>query len=131
MMMETLGARVKSLREKKKFTAARLGAIAGIGENALYKIESGSTNEPSFRVGVRLAKALGVEPFFLAFGESSRATQPVPSADASVTHLIHAELRALRMAQAEGVRQFLELQQEVQMIQERQVTRTLARSAKA
>ena len=129
-MMETLGTRVKALRERRHFTAARLGAIAGIGENALYKIESGATNEPSFRVGVRLAKALDVEPFFLAFGESSRST-PIASADALEEHLIRKELLALRMAQAEGVAQFLELEQVVRDLQVPRVTTTLARSRKA
>ena len=129
-MMETLGTRVKALRERRHFTAARLGAIAGIGENALYKIESGATNEPSFRVGVRLAKALDVEPFFLAFGESSRST-PIASADVMEEHLIRKELLALRMAQAEGVAQFLELEQVVRGLQAPRATTRLARSGKA
>ena len=67
-MTNAIGSRVKALRVQNHLTAAQLGYKCGIGENAVYKIEAGDTKMPSFTTGVRLAKVLGVEPYYIAFG---------------------------------------------------------------
>lgn len=58
----SIGRRIKRLRESKGLTAARLAERAGITENALRKIESGDSKEPRFSTGVRIARALDIEP---------------------------------------------------------------------
>lgn len=63
---ETIGERLKRIREEQGMTAARLGALSGVGEGAVYKIERGDSKSPSFSTGLRLAKALGVSPYDLA-----------------------------------------------------------------
>lgn len=56
------GPRLKRLRTAKGFTAEALGRKVGITENAVRKIESGSSKEPRFSTGIRLASALGTTP---------------------------------------------------------------------
>lgn len=60
-----IGRRIKRLRESKGLTASRLAERAGITENALRKIESGDSKEPRFSTGVRIARALDIEPHLL------------------------------------------------------------------
>lgn len=66
MSDETLGKRVRRLREERGLSASRLGQLAGIRENSIYKIESGDTKQPEFSTGLRLARALRVSPDYLA-----------------------------------------------------------------
>ena len=75
-MSDTLGERIKSLRTNRGLTAAQLAACIGIGENAVFKLESGLTRQPSFAVGIKLARTLGVSPDELAFGETRPDTTP-------------------------------------------------------
>ncbi len=46
-------------------------------EGAIRKIESGDTKSVTFENGLKLARVLGVDPMFLAFGDS----QPVTAGD--------------------------------------------------
>jgi predicted nucleotidyltransferase len=57
-----LGLRVKELRRRSGLTAAALARCVGVTENAIRKIESGASKEPRFSTGLRIARALGVEP---------------------------------------------------------------------
>jgi transcriptional regulator with XRE-family HTH domain len=65
-MAETIGERLRRLRESSGLSVLALARVAGIGENAVRKIESGDSKQPSFTTGVRIAKALGVSPWELA-----------------------------------------------------------------
>lgn len=58
----SIGDRIKGLRRSRGLTASRLAERVGITENALRKIESGNSKEPRFSTGVRIAKALGIDP---------------------------------------------------------------------
>lgn len=51
-------------------SATALGAASGIEANSIFKLESGTSKEPGFFVGIRLCEALGVPPRELAFGEA-------------------------------------------------------------
>jgi transcriptional regulator with XRE-family HTH domain len=69
---ETFGERLKRLRKVRGLSATRLGAAAGIEANAIFKLEGGTSKEPGFFVGTRLAEILGVPARELAFGDQSR-----------------------------------------------------------
>jgi transcriptional regulator with XRE-family HTH domain len=69
---ETFGERLKRLRKVRGLSATRLGAAAGIEANAIFKLEGGTSKEPGFFVGTRLAEILGVSARELAFGDQSR-----------------------------------------------------------
>jgi len=75
-----LGERLRALRLARGWSPTALAQKGGVGENAIRKLESGITKEPSFTVGVRLARALGVSPWELAFGESE-STRLTPAAE--------------------------------------------------
>ncbi|MDQ2679466.1 MAG: XRE family transcriptional regulator [Candidatus Eremiobacteraeota bacterium] len=67
-----IGERVRAYRKSRGLTAAGLAAKSGVSENAIRKIESGNSKQPSFVTGVRIADALGLSPRILAFGEAAR-----------------------------------------------------------
>jgi predicted nucleotidyltransferase len=73
MLMEyTLGfsgKRLKELRQTRGFTAMELAKQAGVSEDAVRKVESGRSKQPSFETGVRIAQALGIDSAELAFGK--------------------------------------------------------------
>ena len=58
----TLGGRIKTARKKLGITALALASQVGVTENAIRKIESGSSAEPRFSTGVRIAQALRTDP---------------------------------------------------------------------
>lgn len=78
---DTLGERIKSLRTRRGLTGAQLAARIGIGENAVFKLESGTSAEPKFFVGLKIARALGVTPDELAFGKAGPGEPNSPQSD--------------------------------------------------
>lgn len=80
--MENVGQRIKRLRESRGLSAAQLARLASTTVNAIFKIEGGYTKAPEFVAGLRMARALGVDPWYLAFGEG---TQDAPGASALMT----------------------------------------------
>jgi transcriptional regulator with XRE-family HTH domain len=70
-MSGTLGERIREARLAKGLSVGQLATRIGVTEDALRKIETGSTRQPAFIVGNRIAAELDVNPFFLAFGDSS------------------------------------------------------------
>jgi len=101
MLMEhtPLGPSIRHLRKLAGISAMELAMKAGVSESAIRKVESGDSKEPSFRVGVRIAKALGIPAEALA-GEPIGAA----AANASLPRVLRT-LRAHRGALGEfGVR---------------------------
>ena len=56
----TVGQEIRRLREKKEWSQAKLGVLAGTGPSGISQIETGRRN-PSAATLERIAKALGVE----------------------------------------------------------------------
>jgi len=67
-MEETFAERLKRLREKRGLTVGRLALRAGLTEAAIRKMEYGDTKGRGFVNGLKIAEALGVDPWELAFG---------------------------------------------------------------
>ena len=67
-MAETFGERVRTLRMRHRLTPSALAHAAGVTEAAIRQMESGQTKNPSFPVGLKLAHALSVTPWFLLTG---------------------------------------------------------------
>lgn len=65
----TIGDRVKELRERRRLNPTELAGLVGVTDSAISQLEAGITKAPSFSTGVRLARALGVSPWEIAFGE--------------------------------------------------------------
>ncbi|HEY0394800.1 MAG TPA: helix-turn-helix transcriptional regulator [Candidatus Elarobacter sp.] len=66
--METFGDRLRKYRTAHSLSASDLAYRVGVTEGAIRQIESGRTKSASFTLGLKLAKALGVEPWVLATG---------------------------------------------------------------
>lgn len=74
-MAETFAERLRRLREDGGLTIAALALEVGVSESAIRQLEAGSVKSPSFAVGLRLAHHLGVDPYYLAFGEGSNLNE--------------------------------------------------------
>jgi hypothetical protein len=57
-----IGSRIKSFRRQRGLTAAALASRVGVTENAIRKLEAGDSREPRFSTGLRIARALDVDP---------------------------------------------------------------------
>lgn len=70
-----MGSRIKHRRIALGLTSMALATTVGVTENAIQKIESGISKQPSFEVGLRIAAALSVPAEVIAghpVPESSR-----------------------------------------------------------
>jgi transcriptional regulator with XRE-family HTH domain len=85
--VETFGQRLKRLRDEKGLTADQLSASAGCTSGTIYLIESGRTKFPSFVIGLRLADALGVDPYWFALGDHATLTERMDIFDRRLARL--------------------------------------------
>ena len=86
-MTESAAGRLKRLREERGITIAALALEAGVSESAVRQLETGNVKSPSFAVGLRLAHYLGVDPYYLAFGESSNLDERLLIVERRITKL--------------------------------------------
>lgn len=68
---DTLGGRIKELRENRGLTQQQLGELAGVGGTTIRAIETGRA-DPSYKVLVNLSKILDKTIDFLAFGDENK-----------------------------------------------------------
>lgn len=69
-MTETFAQRLKRLRRERGYSTGKLARAVEVSDSAIVALEAGRTKSPSLHTGLRLALALGVTPYFLAFGEA-------------------------------------------------------------
>jgi transcriptional regulator with XRE-family HTH domain len=81
MNRETFGKRVKRLREESGTSIAALALEVGISEGSIRQIEAGSIKSPSFVVGLRLARFLDVDPYYLALGETTSVIERITAVE--------------------------------------------------
>jgi transcriptional regulator with XRE-family HTH domain len=60
--MNTVGERVQRLREELGMTRTELASRVGLSSQAIAALENGVSKQPSFIVGMRLARVLRVRP---------------------------------------------------------------------
>ena len=77
--MECFGDRLRRLRLARGLSCSELALRVGVTEGAVRQMESGQTKIASFVVGLRLARELGADAWYLANGVPGDA----PNADAS------------------------------------------------
>jgi len=66
--VESFGERLRRLRLDRGVSCAQLAQRVGVTEGAIRQMESGQTKIASFVIGLRLAKELGIDPWYLANG---------------------------------------------------------------
>lgn len=70
--MTTLGARLRDARRRRGWTQLRLASEAGLGHGTIERAEAG-TRTPRVENVQALARALQVQPAWLAYGEEPMA----------------------------------------------------------
>ena len=70
---ESFGARLRRLRLARATSCAQLAHRVGVTEGAIRQMESGQTKMASFVIGLRLAKELGTDAWYLANGVADDA----------------------------------------------------------
>lgn len=66
--METLGSRIRQLREAKHLTQPQLAELVGVTKSAVSQWENDSTANIKLDVFLRLCDVLGTFPHYLVFG---------------------------------------------------------------
>lgn len=66
--METMGARIKRLRESRGLTQPALGDLCGVTKSAVSQWEDESTANIKLESFLRLCEALGTDPRYLVWG---------------------------------------------------------------
>jgi len=85
--IETIGARVRRMREAQGITIAGLADTCRVSEGAIRQVETGGVKSPSLILGLRMAKALGVQPYWLGTGEETPLDVRVTELEARVIAL--------------------------------------------
>ena len=70
--MERFGERLRRLRLARALSCAHLAQRVGVTAGAIRQMESGQTKFASLVIGLRLAKELGTDPWYLATGVGLR-----------------------------------------------------------
>lgn len=78
-MEETYAERLRRLREQRKISVGELALKAGLTEGAIRKMEYGETKGRGFANGLKIAAALGVDPWELAFGKKVKRGSKAPA----------------------------------------------------
>nr|MDP9105987.1 helix-turn-helix transcriptional regulator [Candidatus Eremiobacteraeota bacterium] len=71
--VESFGERLRRLRLARAVSCAQLAHRVGVTEGAIRQMESGQTKIASFVIGLRLAKELGTDAWYLANGVADDA----------------------------------------------------------
>jgi transcriptional regulator with XRE-family HTH domain len=71
--VESFGERLRRLRLAQGVSCAQLAHRVGVTEGAIRQMESGQTKIASFVIGLRLAKELGTDAWYLANGVADDA----------------------------------------------------------
>ena len=69
-----VGRKLAAIRERRMWTQVRLAEEAGVSPTTVSGIESGRISRPRFGTLRKLARALGVEPEELIFGEGGASS---------------------------------------------------------
>ena len=77
--MNTLGARIRSLRRLRRMTQTQVAQMAGITPQAVSDLETGKTQTTGYLS--ELARALDTTAEFLRYGDAIRETTPAYQAD--------------------------------------------------
>lgn len=80
--METMGQRIKRMRDQRGWTQGQLADLVGVTVSAVSQWELDQTENVKLLPFLRLAKLFETDPHYLVFGPSrgaSELSKPVPS----------------------------------------------------
>lgn len=67
--METMGQRIKQMREARNWTQTQLAELVGVTVSAVSQWELDQTENVKLLPFLRLAKLFGTDPHYLVFGQ--------------------------------------------------------------
>jgi transcriptional regulator with XRE-family HTH domain len=105
MRVETFGERLRGLRLGRGLSCAQLAHRVGVTEGAIRQMESGQTKMASFVIGLRLAKELGTDAWYLANGVADDPQAQTGGADAISLRVTALEQRIASMSRDERTRE--------------------------
>ncbi len=79
-LMDTLGSRIKQLRQARGLTQPQLGKLVGVTKSAISQWESEATANIKLPQFLELCRILGTDPYYLVFGNDR---QPPAGASAA------------------------------------------------
>lgn len=68
VVMDTMGARIKQLRQSKGWTQSDLARMVGVTKSAVSQWELGSTASIKLPEFLDLCRKLGTDPYYIVFG---------------------------------------------------------------
>lgn len=74
--MESMGERIRRLREAQNLTQTRLGELVGVSKSAVSQWEDGSTANIKLTVFLALCEALRTDPHYLVYGPERAPKDP-------------------------------------------------------
>ena len=74
--MDTIGRRIKHVRQRALMTQADLAQAAGVALITANRLENDAIDNPRPDTVRKLARALGVDPAWLLFGEQEEGAIP-------------------------------------------------------
>ena len=86
--METLAERVRAARERQGMNVATFATAVGCSTAFVHQVENGAIRAPSLPMGLRFAKALDVDPYWLATGQEDTLEARVSRLETRVRHLL-------------------------------------------
>ena len=86
--METIADRVRMTRETQGMTVTTLAVAVGCSTTYVSHVENGTIRAPSLTIGLRFAKALDVDPYWLATGQEDTLEARVTRLENIVEHLL-------------------------------------------
>jgi len=95
---ERFSDRLRRLRVERGVSCAHLAQRVGVTEGAIRQMESGQTKMASFVIGLRLARELGVEAWYLANG--THGDDPAFDPSASLAERVAALEARIRLVEA-------------------------------
>jgi transcriptional regulator with XRE-family HTH domain len=77
--METMGDRIKALREARGLTQTQLGELCGVSKSAVSQWEDGTTTDIKLVPFLKLQEALSTDGHYLVYGPDRGPSEPDPA----------------------------------------------------
>lgn len=77
--METMGDRIRALREARGYTQTQLGELCGVSKSAVSQWEDGTTSDIKLVPFLKLLDALKTDGHYLVYGPDREPPGPDPA----------------------------------------------------
>lgn len=77
--MQTMGERIRALREARGLTQTQLGELCGVSKSAVSQWEDGTTTDIKLVPFLKLLEALKTDAHYLVYGPDRAPVEPDPS----------------------------------------------------